>query len=111
MQPPKIMEFFGLEKNNSNNWIILDSQKNMDMHNAKNYKGIYGVSNTGPFQCFKIEAVESFYSCIMLTFRRFDVYAKVYFNEYPHSKCHIRTSFQICYIYSYIFILIGKSYN
>ena len=76
----KSWDFYGSVSNSS--WIPIDSRRNMAQHNAKSYVGTYPVNNSGPFRCFKLQAVESYFRSTTLTFRRFDIYAKM---ACPHS--------------------------
>ena len=77
--------FYGAYNNNS--WECIDSKTNMIEHNAQSYVGNYAVNKSGPFKCFKIEVVESWYKAQALTFRRFDLYLKAFLS--PILKTHI----------------------
>ena len=69
--------FYGSYSNNS--WKAIDSKYNMDKHNSKSYVGNYEVNNSGPFKCFKILSVASYFPEPTLTFRRFEIYSKIFF--------------------------------
>ena len=84
----KSWNFYGSKRKENKQWIQIDQQINAFEHNQANYKGIYKVSNEGPFQCFKIEALESFYYYPMLTFRRFDIIAKLTIDRMPTFHNH-----------------------
>ena len=71
----KSWDFYGSISNSS--WIPIDSRRDMVEHNAQSYVGTYPVNNSGPFRCFKLQAVESYFRSTTLTFRRFDIYAKM----------------------------------
>ena len=68
--------FYGSSNNDNSNYIAIDSQSNMEIHNQANYIGKYSVNNSGPFSCFKIECIESFGVPNSLTFRSFDIFEK-----------------------------------
>ena len=105
----KSWDFYGSYFQNEN-WTLIDSQRNRSEHNARNYVGTYSVNNQGPFYCFKLEANESYYTSLALTFRRFDIYAstdllnlcKLLFLRYIPTKTVGPTTFH--FIHSLIFI-------
>ena len=73
----KSWNFYGKRENSQ--WILIDEKRNLTEHNQANYVGSYAVRDHGPFNCFKIENVESFSMYKnTITFRRFDIYTMFY---------------------------------
>ena len=102
----KSWDFYGATSKDSI-WKLIDSQRNKSEHHTQSYVGSYSVNNSGPFRCFKLEAIEAEYYALTLTFRRFDVYANSYFFKYVSTKSETFVNFHLVKALIFI-ILINK---
>ena len=90
----KSWDFYGATSKNAI-WNLIDSQRDRYEHNSPNYIGNYSVNNSGPFQCFKFEAIEANYTSLTLTFRRFDIFVYSYFFKFIVTKYVIFDKFHL----------------
>ena len=88
-----------------NNWIPIDSQRNRVEHNSQNYVGYYLVNNSGPFKCFKLEAIEAVFWSLTLTFRRFDIFANSNFFQNIATKFENLSLFHLATPYTFIAVI------